>query len=307
LEIKSLPHQGFLKTTTMTISGIFASPWQKKRFLLASCGVITVCIVAILSVAIYAPNTPIWNSLNDLFISIVASAVFAVVAALYISYFFTDPSENDRKTTILAQDIGPALRAIASTATHYRIFVRTGRHFRAEILPLLEKQAREHRRPIKVEIVLLDCRDNQVCGKYSDYRRSSSFDSKDWSREYVQAEVLSTILALLSKTETSRSFVEIHLFLSKRLSAFRIDGSEENILVTREDPKDTASTYPRGHRDFGAYLTEFRWIKEEASHISLTEGDRVLALSEIFEKHPQLLAMEESAKKARTSPSSYAR
>jgi len=66
--------------------------------------------------------------------------------------------------------------------------------------------------------------------------------------------------------------VGIDLFLSKRLSTFRIEGSSDEILVTREDPKDTASRYLRSHRDFAAFATEFSWIRDEAFPVPNTNG-----------------------------------
>jgi len=219
-----------------------------------------------------------------------------------------DPNDIAAKSILLPEDIGQALRSIAMEATDYKIFVRTGRHFRAEILPLLVKQAREIRRPIRVEVVLLDIRDEDVCERYANYRKTSSFDRHLWETCYVKREILATILALIRASRENRGLIDAHLFLSRRLSTFRIEGSADEILVTREDPKDTAARYHRTHRDFAAFVTEFSWIRDEAFRVVKEDTgvlpDKLLAM---FGKDTEFLSLEASAAQASNSPSPYVR
>lgn len=291
----------------MNLSGIFSSPTQRKRFLLATVTVIASCLSFTFYIATSATITPAWSWLNNILISIVASAAFAIISAWYLSYFFVDPTENDAAVTLLPQDIEQSLVKIATSATEYKIFVRTGRHFRSEILPILVKQAKKLRRPIRLEVILLDCRDGKICEEYASFRASSSSSSKTWNKTFVQKEILATILVILETLQTSRSFVHIELFLSKRLSVFRIEGSADEILVTREDPKDFAHRYVRTHRDFGGYLAEFGWIRKEASSIELNNVAKVATVQDIFNGHSDVLQLENSARKIMTAPSPYAR
>jgi hypothetical protein len=290
----------------MTLSGILSSPSQRRSFLLASGAVLLISIIAVFAISYFAPNMPIWNALNSLVISVVASGVFALVSGLYISYFFVDPNDIAAKSTLLPEDIGHALQTIATRAADYKIFVRTGRHFRAEILPMLVKRARETRHPIRVEVVLLDFRDKDVCEKYANYRKVSSFDRQIWNTSYVQQEILATILSVIQVSDENPGLIDIQLFLSKRLSTFRIEGSSDEILVTREDPKDTASRYSRSHRDFSAFVTEFCWICDEAYRMPKNPGEAA-TLRAIFNENAEIADLEKSAAKATNSPSPYVR
>lgn len=292
----------------MTLSGILSSPSQRRTFLLASVAVLTVFIISIFAISYLAPNTPIWSALNSLLISVVASGVFALVAGFYIYYFFVDPNDVTATTILLPEDIGQALQTIATGAADYKIFVRTGRHFRAEVLPMLVKRARELRRPIRVEVVLLDFRDSGVCERYANYRKSSSFDRQLWDASYVQTEVMATVLALIRSSRENPGLVDISLFLSKRLSTFRIEGSSDEILVTREDPKDTASRYFRTHRDFGAFVTEFGWIRDEAYCVTKDNtGVLPATLQAMFGENAEIANLENLANIAIDSPSPYVR
>lgn len=292
----------------MSLSGILSSPSQRRSFLFLSGLLLGGGFLGILTIAFYAPNTAVWNAVSSLFTSIVAGGVFALASGLYVLYFFVDPNEIAATSVLLPKDIGQALEVIAKEAIDYKIFVRTGRHFRAETLPVLEKQARRNRLPIRVEVVLLDLRDETLCEKYATYRKASSFDGKSWDTRYVQQEVLATILKLIEASRGNRGLLEIHLFLSKRLSTFRIEGSSDEILVTREDPKDTASRYLRSHRDFAAFVNEFAWVRDEAYRVTL-DGDRGLpaTLLAMFGENAMIASLEAQAMQAMRSPSPYAR
>ncbi|CAJ92026.1 Hypothetical protein H16_A0879 [Cupriavidus necator H16] len=264
--------------------------------------------MGVFAIAFYAPNTAVWNAANSLFISIVAGGVFALASGLYILYFFVDPNDMAATAILLPQDIGQALEDIANKATDYKIFVRTGRHFRAEILPLLVKQARRNRLPIRVEIILLDFRDDTLCTKYASYRKTSSFDRQAWSARYVQQEVLATILKVIEVSRDNRGLVDIQLFLSKRLSTFRIEGSSDEILVTREDPKDTAARYLRSHRDFSAFVNELSWIRDDAYRIAANDdGALPTTLAAMFGDDAPIADIEAQAARAMTSASPYVR
>ena len=292
----------------MTLSGILSSPSQRRHFLFASCVVLFVCIIAIVAIAYLAPSTPVWSALIGLFNSIVASGAFALVSGLYMFFFFVDPNDISAQSALLPRDIGQRLQSIATRARDYKIFVRTGRHFRAEVLPILVKQARKKRRPIRVEVVLLDPLNVIMCEKYANYRKASSFDHHLWDVSYVRKEILATILTLLKVSNDYPDLVMIHLFLSGRLSTFRIEGSSDEILVTREDPKDTASRYLDSHDNFAAFVTEFVWIRDEAKRMTNAEtGMLPPTLREIFGDNSEIASLENLADQAVTAPSPYAR
>lgn len=292
----------------MTLSGILSSPSQRRSFLLASGAVLGISILITLGIAYLAPNTPVWNALNSLFISIVASGVFAIVAGLYISYFFVDPSEISAMSKVLPKDIDQTLQKIATQAMNYKIFVRTGRHFRAEVLPILISQARKTRHPIRIEIILLDWRDSGICERYSNYRKTSSFDRNLWDTNYVRTEILATIYKLIEASQENPGLLDIQLYLSKRLSTFRIEGSSEEILITREDPKDLAARYYRTHHEFSAFSTEFVWIRDEAYRVTRDETSVLpKSLQAMFGDSSEIDNLAGKAEMSAGSPSPYVR
>lgn len=304
---RRIRHPTFGSKRTVSLSGIFSSRYQRRSFLVASTLVIAVCGVLIMLIAYYGKDQALWEAFNNFFISIVASGAFAIISTLYLSYF-TDPRLARAETLILPQDIDENLCRLAGGAHDYRIYVRTGRHFRAKALPTLVKHALESRQPIRLDVILLDFRDIEVCQRYAEFRKSASFGNL-WSREYVEHEVLATIIALAQAVNLNRPFIQAELHLSSRLSTFRIEGNADEIMVTREDPKDYAYCYTRKHKDFSGLLTEFNWVKSESEEITvpaLPNPDPRAILTTMF---GDLVTPESQAAavKATSSPAPYAR
>ena len=291
----------------MTISGILSSPSQRRVFLFISLLLLAGSIVSVLLIALLAPATPVWNDLRSFLISIVASGVFALTSGLYLTYMFNDPNDLATKFAVLPQDIRKALEEIASNAPNYRIYVRTGRHFRSEILPILIKHARQSQSRMRIEVILLDLRHEELCDRYARFRANSSFDRSLWDLAYVRTEVLSTILALIHASKDNADLLEIGLFLSTRLSAFRIEGSANELLVTREDPKDNAMRYRRSDRDYSAFAMELDWICAEAFQVKkFKHGVLPSTVASIFDDE-EILRLESIATARLENPSPYVR
>jgi Zn-dependent protease with chaperone function len=256
----------------MSVPGIMSSQFQRRLLFFFTLAIIAAsCLLLYLIYAATADSRG-WNLIIGLLSGVIGSAIFALLSAFFIYYFFTDPFAADAASQLLPEDIAASLKVMANTATEYKLYVRTGRHFRSVILPLLVQRSQQRRMPISIEVVLLDCRDTELCEKYAGYRRASSFDRNTWDLPYVQIEIIATILALL---EAASDNIRIDLYLSKRLSTFRLDGTSDEVIVTRENPRDDASRYRRSHQRFAAYQQEFLWVKQDASKVDL-KGDASL-------------------------------
>ena len=98
---------------------------------------------------------------------------------------------------------------------------------------------------------------------------------------------MSTILKLIDAS-VATSFVDVDLYLSKRLSTFRLDGTTDEIIITREDRSDYGSRYNRSEPYFAAFVNEFSWVKAEAFHVKRSPGRTALppTLRDMFGAFP---------------------
>lgn len=293
----------------MSLYGIFSSPWQRKKFFLSSVSVVLVTALIVLIISLCSPETRGWNLVLDVFVGLLVSAIFVIIASVYVKFFFADPYEISLATKLLPQDIDQALTKMAEDALEYNLFVRTGRHFRAKVLTTIVSSATARRQPVKIEAILLDFRNEKVCERYASYRKSSSFDHYQWSAKYVQTEILATILKLIEVANEHRSLVTVNLYLSSRLSTFRYDGSHDQIIVTREDPKDIASRYRNSNSEFSAYWNELSWARQEAAKVEIVlenEAATVL-LRRMFDNSAVVAELENEVTAATNKPSPYVR
>jgi ABC-type Fe3+-siderophore transport system permease subunit len=136
----------------MSVSGIMSSPFQRRLLLFFTLAIIAgACLVLYLIYAL-SPDSRGWNVLIGLLSGIIGSAFFALLSTFFIYYFFTDPLTAETASHLLPKDIATSLREMAQTAADYKLYVRTGRHFRAVILPLLIQRSQQQRMPINIEV-----------------------------------------------------------------------------------------------------------------------------------------------------------
>jgi hypothetical protein len=282
----------------MSTRGLLSSPSQRKIIATFSLTAIACLILAITGIYKYAPQTRGWKLTSEVLVAFTSSAMFAFLSATFL-HFFTDPYEMEASTYLLPSDIGSRLKALAESGTDYKLYVRTGRHFRAEVLPLLEKKATDARMHLRVEVILLDFRDKVVCRRYADYRK--------YSLQYVQWQIMATILKLIEASKNT-PFLEIDLYLSARLSTFRFDGTTDEFIVTREDASDFAAQYPRSNTFFGALVNEFTWVKADAFKVPKAPSNRLPeTLEAMFGADPLIRSLLPKATTAALEGSPYGR
>lgn len=206
-----------------------------------------------------------WATTVSVLTSVIASVIFSALSAMLLRYYFVDTEHAETSARVIPQDISTTLRRIAEDSDSYSIYVRTGRHFRAEILPQLVRNAVAKSRTLSLEIILLDFRNIKTCTRYAEYRANASFDRDKWNCRYVQEEIVATILKVNELAIENRAIMKVSLYLTSRLSFFRIEGSPQEILVTREDPKDMAAYYPRNDSYHVAFMRELEWVKIDDS------------------------------------------
>ena len=293
----------------MFLDTIFCSSSQRRPFLLATLSTILFFVGVLWSIYHFVLELSAWNLVAHILVTMVSSAAFALVSLVYLRYFFRHQTESSPRTDLAPDEISNTLTEMAERALEYRLFVRTGRHFRADVLPVLIKNAIKNRREVTIEAILLDFRNYDICEKYASYRGSASFDRKLWDRRYVQTAILATIFKLIQAVEAHPSLIRLNLFLSTRLSTFRIDASHEQLIITREDPKDPALRYRSSDKDFSAFMNEFNWTRDGAFAVrEITFADSTkTTIQNMFGDCEVIADLEEDVLEAIHEPSPYPR
>lgn len=253
----------------MSIDGIMKSLSQRRSYL-----IIMVLVMMVLALGAWALEyfnesiqpAEVWLGV---ILSVLASGIFAVIHTVLVYFVFTDADRDERSKKVLPADIGAALLDVANSTSNYQIFVRTGRHYRAAILPVLESKASTDRAPCVTTVILLDLRDDSLVEQYAGYRKSTAFDKHLWNREYVRVSILATIIAVCRAHCRNPMLFSPKLFLSPRLSMFRIEGSPTELVVTTEDPKDPAVRLRAVHHELRAHLRELDLVRQGSKEIEV--------------------------------------
>lgn len=112
-----------------------------------------------------------------------------------------------------------------------------GRYFRTKTLPQMASWARKNSLSREIIAVILDPTDSELCDSHANYRRStasSGSEKSKWDADKVRTELCATVVTALAYQQ-AEPMLRISLYLCSHYSAFRIDLSKDNAIITKED------------------------------------------------------------------------
>lgn len=118
----------------------------------------------------------------------------------------------------------------------------TGRFVRGTVIPEFMKRSQSDRQHRRISLTLMNPENDQVCGAYTEYRKSVAQESQknDWSKDFSKAQVIATIYRAFYCQSQVKSFLSTEISLIDGFSAFRVDLSSDMVIVTKEDPNAPA-------------------------------------------------------------------
>ncbi|GAA0973542.1 hypothetical protein GCM10009555_028440 [Acrocarpospora macrocephala] len=149
----------------------------------------------------------------------------------------------------------------------------TGTFIRAVTLRECVENSRAARRPLRVQLEIIDPENTTVCEAYARFRRSLPTGKGDpWTAERARLESYATILAA-SWYRKHNDFLTIAVGLSSTISTCRWDMAASHVIVTREDPAAPALLAAHDKLYYSWCQTELNISFSQARHVPI---DRVL-------------------------------
>lgn len=167
--------------------------------------------------------------------------------------------------------ISNTLETAAAVTNEWEYVGHTGRYVRSRIFPLLKKHSQQNNRPVRVRMTILDPRDMELCQRYADYRkrsRSSEVFKDDWTAEKVRDELVATVAATI-ELNSGVNHIQCEIRFRSTLSHFRFDVSDDQVMVTQEDPQEPAFSYPRGSRFYDYYKRENQLVWSQCEPVDI--------------------------------------
>jgi hypothetical protein len=151
----------------------------------------------------------------------------------------------------------------------------TGTYLRAVTIKECVNSARKAKRPLQMQIEIIDPTDEQVCHRYAQYR-SSLTPGPDrtgelWTVDRTRKEAFATILAACWYHQRY-TFLRIEVALTKVMSTFRFDVSSQWVIMTQEDPIAPAILFDRSKPHYRSYCRELVASFEQARAVDLSRA-----------------------------------
>lgn len=231
------------KITAVDFFEDLTSPYARRRFFAGFALIIAVCILLIWITKAHITSPILMDILLAVLTQIVASSLITLAFyALYV--YFIGPNTALREVNVTRpQDIGERMRVLPLDVRHYMFWGRSGSFFRAYPLMELDRQARDSKRNITVDVLLPDPDDERLVGSYRDILKSLGEKPMD---NPLLPNVLATCMACAILASNNKH-LEIKVHLSRFLPAFRVDLSDNGAILTQDDKNKSALYF-----DFGS-------------------------------------------------------
>lgn len=265
------------KITAVDFFDDLTSSYARKRFFGGFSVLIAICLLLIW-VAEANFTWPIAKAIVvAVLIEIVAgSLIILAFYALYVYFIGANTAVREVNVT-RPQDISERMRALPLDVRHYMFWGRSGSFFRSYPLLELDRQARENKRNIVVDVLLPDPDDERLVKSYRDIMKALG---EEPGGNPLLPNVLATCMACAILASNNKH-LEIKVHLSQFLPAFRVDLSDNGAILTQDDKKKSALYFDYGsefwdmfrstvanERDVSRAVT---WDKEEFAGLKLDE------------------------------------
>lgn len=213
------------------------------------------------------PTTKATTSLflTTLLDNLTTSLLITVLIGSFVFWLKPEIVKRSSIEVIEPKQIGKLLKE-ATLSTKFWIYKGAcGRYTRSTTFPKLAETARNEGIGRDIFVYLLNPRNNDLCSEYATYRRSlkSGKTGPTWTRTSVQEEVIATAVSAL-KYRSTEPLLRIKLYFVDSFSAFRLDISDQYVIVTKEEKDASALRADAGTYFYDSYKDDVRLTERQA-------------------------------------------
>jgi hypothetical protein len=165
-------------------------------------------------------------------------------------------------------NIREALNAPLAYTKNYWFRGRSGRFIRSSVMPALFQAGARDSQLRRLFMLLPDPGEIDTLSSYAHYRNSLASETRQWTVASIQSEIIATILTAARLSQKSRFFAA-KVYLKSDFALFRLDMSDDRMVMTREDPKWPAIICSSRSKFYASYHEEFRNEAENGKELDL--------------------------------------
>lgn len=193
-------------------------------------------------------------------------AVFFI--GLLIKFLVPEISIKSQLDIVHPQDINPILKEMARKTKKWIFKGACGRYTRSATLKIISEAIMEDNRPRTVSLFLLNPKNVHACTCYAEYKNSLS-KTQEWNCKKVQEEILATIITGMIYKCKHSSLLTLDIYLLDTFSVFRVDISDECVIITKEDKDASGLKAVHDSHFYDYYSDDTHYLKEQIKSYSL--------------------------------------
>lgn len=202
--------------------------------------------------------------INDVLTGLLTSLIGAAIVAFVIYWIFPRKAVAGETRAVAGRDRDELLENARRASDFWWFTGGLGRYNRVVVLPEFAQQIRRSNQSKSVVLIILDPNSSEVCERYARLRAGRrSGRGQNWSADVVRNELIATVVSCRQWQEKEPLLdVEIRFKMSCSLS--RVEVGATRVVVTSEDPGESALTFEAGSGLYGLYREEFRLAREQS-------------------------------------------
>ncbi|WP_226633919.1 hypothetical protein [Novosphingobium profundi] len=201
--------------------------------------------------------------------NLAAGLVVAMVSSLLLWLISPKAHFEEDIAALQPWNIHELLHAPLADTKNYWFRGRSGRFIRTAVMPALDAAGRRESVTRTLHMILPNPADTSMLADYAHYRASLQGAKGQWDASRIQNEILATIISAAKRANTNH-FFEVEIYLKSDFALFRLDMSDDRLVLTREDPKWPGIVCSSRSKFYASYHEEFRNEANRAVSIDLS-------------------------------------
>lgn len=201
--------------------------------------------------------------------NLAAGLVVAMVSSLLLWLISPKALFEEDIAAVQPWNIHELLQTPLPETKSYWFRGRSGRFMRSAVMPALDAAGRRDSVLRTLHMLLPDPEDTTMLADYAHYRGSLQGAQGTWNPARIQNEIIATIIAAARRANNNH-FFDVAVHLKSDFALFRLDMSDEHLVMTREDPKWPGIVCSSRSKFYASYHEEFRNEASRAKPIDLS-------------------------------------
>lgn len=201
--------------------------------------------------------------------NLAAGLVVAMVGSLLLWLISPKAHFEEDLASVQPWNIHELLQTPLADTKSYWFRGRSGRFMRSAVMPALDAAGRRESVLRTLHMLLPDPADTQMLADYAHYRGSLQGAKGTWNESRIKNEILATLIAAARRANANH-FFEVAVYLKSDFALFRLDMSDDRLVMTREDPKWPGIACSSRSKFYASYHEEFRNEASRAKSVDLS-------------------------------------